>query len=282
MDTQAKIPKKLAIINDLTGYGRCSHAVAIPVVSVMGVQACPVPTSVFSNHMAFPIWHKTDYTPQLQEYLACWEELDLRFDGVLCGFLGNTSQVSILSAFMESQKKKGSPLIVLDPVMGDHGKLYSSVPASYTEDLKKLLAYADILTPNLTEACLLTGTPFPDCLPGEAALLEMAEKLHGMGPSKVVITGLSANGLFHNFVSESTGRPFHALYTTKAGGPSRPGTGDLFASIVAADALNGVSFSESIQKAADFVRICTEGSAAANLPIREGVCFENYLGKLLT
>lgn len=281
MNTRTQISKKLAIINDLTGYGRCSHAVAIPVVSVMGVQACPVPTSIFSNHMAFPIWHKDDYTPHMQAYLDCWEEMALHFDGILCGFLGNTEQVSILANFMEKQKERGQTLVVLDPVMGDHGRHYSSVPASYTEDLTALLPYADILTPNLTEACFLTGTPFPQALPGEDFLCRMAEKLHQMGPDRIVITGITEKGFFHNFVSQHTPEPFHALYTTRAGGPSRPGTGDLFASIIAADALNGVPFTDSVQKAADFVRICTEGSAAAGIPIKEGVCFENYLGKLL-
>lgn len=281
MHNTNSVPKKLAMINDLTGFGRCSLAVAVPVVSVMGVQACPVPTSLFSNHMAFPIWHSDDYTPHMQDYLDCWEKLHLHFDGILCGFLGNTAQAAILSRFMEQQKAAGGSTIILDPVMGDHGKLYSSITPAYFDAMKELLKHADIITPNLTEACFLTDSPFPDRLPDTVFLASIADKLHALGPSRIVITGLYENSFYYNYLSVL--QPSHAkkLYTTQAGGPSRHGTGDLFASIIAADALNGVPFGASVKKAAEFVRICTKGSAAANIPIEEGVCFEKYLDRLL-
>ncbi|MGN1148321.1 MAG: pyridoxamine kinase [Lachnospiraceae bacterium] len=269
------------MINDFTGYGHCSHAVAIPVVSVMGVQACPVPTAIFSNHMAFPTWHKYDYTPHMQDFLAAWEQLHLHFDGILCGFLGQAKQAAILASFMEKQKQEGRSLVILDPVMGDHGKLYSSVQTDYFHAIKHLLKYADIITPNITEACFLTDTPFPQDQPDETILSTIADKLHAMGPDRVVITGIAANGFFHNYISMMKPVSSKSMYTAKAGGPSRPGTGDLFASIIAADALCGVSFEASVKKAADFVRICTEGSAAANIPINEGVCFEKYLSELI-
>ncbi len=277
MNPHAKVPKKLAVINDFTGYGRCSHAVAIPVVSVMGIQACPVPSAVFSNHMAYPHWHKMDYTPYLPEYFACWEKLNLHFDGILCGFLDNEDQVLILADFMEKQKRAGETIVILDPVMGDSGTCYSSVSPAYADSLKKLLPLADIITPNLTEACLLTDTPYPESMPDNDFLSKTAEKLHAMGPSKLVITGITQENNFHNYFSTLTPSRQEAIYTTEAGGPSRPGTGDLFASIIAADALNGTPFEVSVKKAADFVRTCTEGSAAAGIPIRDGVCFENYL-----
>ena len=114
----------------------------------------------------------------------------------------------------------------------------------------------------------------------EAGLIivkEMAEELHHFGPGKVVITGLQNGDRFYNFVSTPDGAE---LISSKAGGPSRPGTGDIFASILSADALKNVPFTESVKKAAEFVRICTEGSAALNIPIKEGVCFENYLSLL--
>lgn len=299
---KVKTPKKLAIINDLTGYGRCSQAVAIPVVSVMGVQACPVPTAIFSNHLAFPTWHKYDYTSHLEAFFTAWEELSLCFDGCLCGFLGSTAQAAILSSFLEKQKMSGQTKVILDPVMGDHGRLYSSVGMDYLAAVKELVKYADILTPNLTEACLLTDMAYPEGLPDDALLHDIVEKLHRMGPKQIVITGITEEGLFHNYISsrEVTASDSHVLspvtsdvpyptgntlqasmYTVKAGGPSRPGTGDLFSSIIAADALQDVPFTNSVKKAADFVRICTEGSAAADIPINEGVCFENYLSLLI-
>ncbi|HKM33935.1 MAG TPA: bifunctional hydroxymethylpyrimidine kinase/phosphomethylpyrimidine kinase [Lachnospiraceae bacterium] len=271
--------KKMALISDLTGYGRCSLAVALPVVSVLGIQACPIPTAIFSNHLAYPFWHKDDYTPHIQDYLSCWDKLHFSFDGILCGFLGNGKQADIHAVYIEKQKKDHQSLFILDPVMGDHGKLYSSVTLDYSSAIKTLLPYADILTPNLTEACFLTDTPFPDKMPNLSFLASMTEKLHALGPAKIVVTGLYENGYYHNYIWQAGREP--VICTTKAGGPSRPGTGDLFASIIAADALNQIPFSDSVKKAAEFVRICTEDSAACDIPINEGVCFERNLKYLI-
>ena len=297
-----KLPK-LAVINDLTGFGHCSLAVAIPIISVMGVQACPVPTGIFSNHMAFPEWHYTDFTPEMSSYLSVWERLSLSFDGISCGFLGNEALIPALSGFFKHQKETYGTCILLDPVMGDHGKAYSSVMPSYQKALTGLCSLADILTPNLTEACFLTGTAYPEelltALSGLSAvsstllsglsdasgrlepllslLSGMAAKLHGMGIGKVVITGIKIGNFFGNYVSVSGSGE---LLFSPAGGPSRPGTGDIFAAILSADAVKGIPFTDSVKKAAEFVRICTDGSAALNIPIVEGVCLEQYLSLL--
>ena len=303
-------PFKMAMINDLTGFGHCSLAVAIPIISVMGVQACPVPTGIFSNHMAFPEWHYTDFTHEMSSYLSVWERLSLSFDGISCGFLGNEALIPTLSGFFRQQKDTYGTCILLDPVMGDHGRAYSSVTPSYQKALTGLCSLADILTPNLTEACFLTGTAYPEKLltalsaskavalnvpavsgallsglsdasdrsePLLSLLSGMAAKLHGMGIGKVVITGIKIGNFFGNYVSVSGSGE---LLFSPAGGPSRPGTGDIFAAILSADAVKGVPFTDSVKKAAEFVRICTEGSAALNIPIVEGVCLEQYLSLL--
>lgn len=314
-------PFKMAIINDLTGFGHCSLAVAIPIISVMGVQACPVPTGIFSNHMAFPEWHYTDFTREMSSYLSVWERLSLSFDGISCGFLGNEALIPTLSGFFRQQKETYGTCILLDPVMGDHGRAYSSVTPSYQKALTGLCSLADILTPNLTEACFLTGTAYPEELltalssskavalnvpavsdallsglsgasdallsglsgasdrlqPLLSLLSDMAAKLHAMGIGKVVITGIKIGNFFGNYVSASGSGE---LLFSPAGGPSRPGTGDIFAAILSADAVKGVPFTDSVKKAAEFVRICTEGSAALNIPIVEGVCLEQYLSLL--
>ena len=303
-------PFKMAMINDLTGFGHCSLAVAIPIISVMGVQACPVPTGIFSNHMAFPEWHYTDFTHEISSYLSVWERLSLSFDGISCGFLGNEALIPTLSGFFRQQKDTYGTCILLDPVMGDHGRAYSSVTPSYQKALTGLCSLADILTPNLTEACFLTGTAYPEELltalsaskavalnvpavsgallsgqsdasdraePLLSLLSGMAAKLHAMGIGKVVITGIKIGNFFGNYVSVSGSGE---LLFSPAGGPSRPGTGDIFAAILSADAVKGVPFTDSVKKAAEFVRICTEGSAALNIPIVEGVCLEQYLSLL--
>lgn len=303
-------PFKMAMINDLTGFGHCSLAVAIPIISVMGVQACPVPTGIFSNHMAFPEWHYTDFTHEMSSYLSVWERLSLSFDGISCGFLGNEALIPTLSGFFKQQKDTYGTCILLDPVMGDHGRAYSSVTPSYQKALTGLCSLADILTPNLTEACFLTGTAYPEELltalsaskavalnvpavsgallsgqsdasdraePLLSLLSGMAAKLHAMGIGKVVITGIKIGNFFGNYVSVSGSGE---LLFSPAGGPSRPGTGDIFAAILSADAVKDVPFTDSVKKAAEFVRICTEGSAALNIPIVEGVCLEQYLSLL--
>lgn len=301
-------PFKMAMINDLTGFGHCSLAVAIPIISVMGVQACPVPTGIFSNHMAFPEWHYTDFTHEMSSYLSVWKRLSLSFDGISCGFLGNEALIPTLSGFFKQQKDTYGTCVLLDPVMGDHGRAYSSVTPSYQKALTGLCSLADILTPNLTEACFLTGTAYPEELLTDASgsllsglsgasgtlfsgqsdasdrsepllslLSGMAAKLHAMGIGKVVITGIKIGNFFGNYISVSGGGE---LLFSPAGGPSRPGTGDIFAAILSADAVKGVPFTDSVKKAAEFVRICTEGSAALNIPIVEGVCLEQYLSLL--
>ena len=271
--------------------------------------------------MAFPEWHYTDFTHEMSSYLSVWERLSLSFDGISCGFLGNEALIPTLSGFFRQQKETYGTCILLDPVMGDHGRAYSSVTPSYQKALTGLCSLADILTPNLTEACFLTGTAYPEKLltalssskavalnvpavsgalpsgqsgasgtlfsglsdasdraePLLLLLSGMAAKLHGMGIGKVVITGIKIGNFFGNYVSVSGSGE---LLFSPAGCPSRPGTGDIFAAILSADAVKGIPFTDSVKKAAEFVRICTEGSAALNIPIVEGVCLEQYLSLL--
>ena len=284
-----RIPPKIAVINSFAGYGRCSLTEALPIISAMGVQACPVPTSVFSNHTGFPTYYKMDLTRQTADYLAQWNALGLVFDGIYCGFLGEKEQIPIVASFLKKQRQKGNPVVLVDPVMGDHGKTYKTVTPDHCSALKELVALADLITPNITEACILTDRPYHDCCWREDELHRLCGELHAMGPKKVAVTGLrqkSAQGCyddFLNFISEqrpadSTLRTMRTV--TPMAGPSRHGTGDIFASILAADAVLGTAFADSVKKAADFVGLCIRGSDELDIPEPDGVCFENYLGML--
>ena len=271
---------RLAMINDIAGFGRCSTTVSLPVISVMKVQVCPVPTSVLSNHLGFPLCHFDDYTSHMRDYIKVWNELGLTFDGLYCGFLGNEEQIDIVREFVEMFRP---PLFLLDPVMGDHGRAYSSITKTHVQKMKKLLPLADIITPNITEACLLTGTPWKD---GEWTMQELSglcERLASLclkdsvGAS-IVITGIRQGDSLVNFLWDD------GVYTTVAtpiAGASRPGTGDIFASILAADAVRGETLLSSVQKAANFVGLCIAGSEKAGTPVQEGVVFEKYLAALL-
>ena len=271
---------RLAMINDIAGFGRCSTTVSLPVISVMKVQVCPVPTSVLSNHLGFPLCHFDDYTSHMRDYIKVWSELGLTFDGLYCGFLGNEEQIDIVREFVEMFRP---PLFLLDPVMGDHGRSYSSITETHVQKMKELLPLADIITPNITESCLLTGTPWKD---GEWTMQELSvlcEKLASLClkdsvSASIVITGIRQGDSLVNFLWDD------GVYTTVAtpiAGASRPGTGDIFASILAADAVRGETLLTSVQKAANFVGLCIAGSEKAGTPVQEGVVFEKYLAALL-
>lgn len=271
---------RLAMINDIAGFGRCSTTVSLPVISVMKVQVCPVPTSVLSNHLGFPLCHFDDYTSHMRDYIKVWSELGLTFDGLYCGFLGNEEQIDIVREFVEMFRP---PLFLLDPVMGDHVRAYSSITETHVQKMKELLPLADIITPNITEACLLTGTPWKD---GEWTMQELSglcEKLASLClkdsvSASIVITGIRQRDSLVNFLWDD------GVYTTVASpiaGASRPGTGDIFASILAADAVRGETLLSSVQKAANFVGLCIAGSEKAGTPVQEGVVFEKYLAALL-
>lgn len=266
---------RLAMINDIAGFGRCSTTVSLPVISVMEVQVCPVPTSIFSNHLGFPVCHFDDYTPHMREYLHAWQTLELTFDGLYCGFLGSVEQFAIVEEFLSTFQPK---LFLLDPVMGDHGKAYSTITEEYCQCMKRLISHANIVTPNITEACLLTNTSYKENHWTDYELYELCRKLSEICPGKIVITGLRDSSSFLNYIWESGNR---STCITPVTGSSRPGTGDLFASILAADALHHRDFSSSVKKAADFVALCIRGSEEAGTPIQEGVIFEKYLRYLM-
>ena len=281
---------RLAMINDIAGFGRCSTTVSLPVISVMKVQVCPVPTSVLSNHLGFPLCHFDDYTSHIRDYINVWKELGLTFDGLYCGFLGNEEQIDIVREFVEMFRP---PVFLLDPVMGDHGKAYSSITETHVQKMKELLPLADIITPNITEACLLTGTPWKErewTLPELSGLCERLTEIcqrasvtsgevsDGSDGASIVITGIRQGDSLVNFLWDD------GVYTTVAtpiAGASRPGTGDIFASILAADAVRGETLLTSVQKAANFVGLCIAGSEKAGTPVQEGVVFEKYLAALL-
>ena len=206
-----RIPKKIAMINDIAGYGRCSTTVSLPIISAMQVQVCPVPTSIFSNHTGFPVHFMHDCTDILPEYLEKWRELELTFDGIYCGFLGSVTQIGIVKDFLASQTGNAGhsrisadgnrPIVILDPVMGDHGRAYRTITPQHCEEMKELLTMADIITPNITEACLLTGAAYRESGWTAEELKELTEKLHSMGPDKIVITGMQDGDDFVNFIS---------------------------------------------------------------------------------
>lgn len=270
----ASMPR-LAYINSFAGFGRCSTTIALPVISAMQVQVCPIPTSILSNHLAFPLVQHYDYTPHMPEYIQVWEQLGLSFDGLYCGFLGNAEQIHAVEAFLAHFKPA---VFLLDPVMGDRGKLYSSITPSHCEAIRALLSRATLITPNITEACLLTDTPYTGENLTQSELDALCGKLSRFCSGQIVLTGITTDTTVSNYVWE---QGQGTLITLPLAGTPRHGTGDLLASVLAANALQGKNLADSVRQAADFIVTCIRGSDKMQLPPLEGIAFEKYLYQLI-
>lgn len=275
---QTYTQKKIAVINDLSGYGRCSLTVAIPILSAMGIQCCPVLTAILSNHTEFPVYFFDDYTDKMRAYAGKWQELGLTFDGISTGFLGSMEQIAIVTDLVEMLSKEDTEVFV-DPVMGDHGILYATYTEEMCEEMKNLVGLADVVTPNVTEACILTDTPYKETGWTRRELLNMAMMLRLMGAKSVVITGVREGNFYTNVVL-GRGMREAEFVKVKSGGGQRPGTGDVFSSVLAGAVLNGKSLRDSVEQASRFVKDCIIKSDELEIPHANGVCFEEILGRL--
>lgn len=269
--------KKIALINDVTGFGRCSIAVSLPIISALKVQCCFIPTAILSNHTGFNNFFFEDYTPKMREYVNNWETLGLNFDGICTGFLGSKEQIKIVVEFLEKFKTKDN-IVLIDPVMGDYGKLYSTYTDEMCKEMQNLIKYADVLTPNLTELCRLLDLAYPSQTPSHEELHMLCKKLSLQGPKKIVITGLQRQGLIENFIFESD-KPYSVIKVEKIG-IDRSGTGDVFSSIVSASIVKSESLYSSVEKATTFISKCLKFTTELDLPENQGVCFEEFLTEL--
>lgn len=267
---------KIANINDISGFGRCSVAVALPVISRLGVQCCPLPTAIFSNHTGFPSFFHCDFSDQMEAYMAEWEKLSLTFDGILTGFLSSVRQIDFVSSFIK-RFSTFDTRVVVDPVMGDYGQLYRTYTDELATAMRALLPLADIITPNLTEACYLAGKDYQSDI-SESQLRQLACTLSSMGPKKVVITGVEAGEWMISYCYEHGGAEH--LVKTRRVDSRRSGAGDIFSAIVAAGAVKGVTFEKSVTVASDFVRACVLASENLGIPVTDGLAFETIIDKL--
>lgn len=267
-----RVPRA-ACINDISGFGRCSLTTALPVLSVMGVQACPAPTAVLSKHTGFSEFSFTDLTDALPHYFETWRDLD--FDWIYSGFLGAVGQIETVRAFFKAQKEKHPGVrILLDPAMGDGGRRYSTYTQEMCDAMRGLVAEADVITPNLTEVSLLTGLPY--C--GEAVTLSeaetMAERLMALGCGAVVITGIVREDAIGNLTYDGRDAHFLSVHRTES---LFSGTGDLFASVLCGALAHGLSLNAAAKIAGDFISEVTQYTLKQGTPVEEGVLFEPLL-----
>lgn len=271
---------RVAAIHDMSGFGRCSLTVAMPILSAMGIQCCPLPTAFLSTHTGgFQGFTFLDMTDELPKVAAHWKSLGLDFQAVYSGFLGSERQISIVADFIRDFRGKGT-LAVIDPVMGDHGEVYQTYTPAMCAGMARLAELADVITPNLTEAALLLGVPYTDLPSGESGCREIAERLSLDGRRSVVLTGASTAPELTGAMcfDARTGRT-EAVQTRRV--PQEfHGTGDVFASVLTGALVQGASLPQAARQAVDFVRACAERTAKAGIPMREGVEFESLLGLL--
>lgn len=277
--------KKVAAIHDLSCFGRCALTVICPALSAMGTQVVPLPTCLLSSHTGgFTDMYFRDLTDAMVETADHFDRLDLRFDAIYTGFLGSAEQIALVKRFVEKFSQKDT-LVFIDPVMGDGGELYSTYTEELMNGMSELCHNAHVITPNLTEACFLTGVEYKNTASMSEDELDsyiglLAKKLACTGAQKTVITGIhkGEDTLRVCGIDNVTGRLFG--YDVDRIHKNYPGTGDLFACVLLGSLLRGDGFERSIKFAADYTRDVMEYSSRFPTPEREGVAFEGMLGRL--
>jgi pyridoxine kinase len=273
--------KRVAAIHDLSGFGKASLNVVIPILSSMKIQVCPVPTAILSTHTGgFENYTFLDLTDYMKEYINHWKTLDISFDAIYSGFLGSEKQIDIVSDFIDYFSKNNESLVVVDPVMGDDGVLYPTITADLVNQMRKLISKSEVITPNFTEACFLLGEHYREYVNLDI-LKKWLKALSKSGPKIVIITsvpekdstrtGVVAYNSYDDRYWKVTNRHIRALY---------PGTGDAFTSVIVGSLLNGDSLSIAIDKATQFVIMSLKASYGYNYPKREGILLEKVLDTL--
>ena len=284
--------KKIAVLNDLSGMGKCSLTAAIPVISVMGIQACPLPTAVLSAQTGFPSYYCDDYTDRMDAIMEEWKKMDFYPDGIYTGFLADARQADKAVEFIEQFAKEDTKILI-DPVMGDNGEEYPIYTEALCEKMRFLVRRATVITPNLTEALLLlygaqrAHVLWKDLsLMDEERLLKFTEstgkELSKEFDTEVVITGIDLPAREnHQKIGNLICQDGNTTWVTAAKeGGSYSGTGDLFASVLSAGMVKGMDTVDSVRKAVKFLSKGIHDAVLEGTDRNEGICFERYLSEL--
>lgn len=276
-----KRQKRVAAVHDLSGFGKCSLTVALPVLSAAGIETSALPTAVLSTHTGgISGYTYRDLTEDMRPFIRHWKSLDLQFDALYSGFLSSFEQLDIVGAFFEEFKTKEN-LVLVDPVMADNGTLYKVFTPEFATGMKELCKQADIIVPNLTEAALLLGQPYNPGPYTHAYIEETLLRLSELGPEKIVLTGVY-------FQEEELGAATYDAHTNTTDfiavsriPGSYHGTGDIFASTVLAGLMNDFSLNEATRIAVRFTANSIMTTYLAGTDHRFGVNFEANIPGLL-
>lgn len=274
--------KKATVINDISGFGKCSLTATIAVLSVMGVQPCPMPTAVLTNQTGYKNHYCIDLTDELCHYKEMWSLNNESFDGIYSGYIADKRQVDIIFDFI-STFRKSNTVVLVDPVMGDNGRLYSAFSNETCKKVCSLARSADIITPNLTELCILTDTDFEElnshCESDDFLnrISDVAKGAFSHIEQKIVVTGIKKGKCLYNGVFTKQDCSF---VKAECHGGSFSGTGDIFASIVFASVVNGESLVSAVKKAVSFIEKATADTAKEPYDRNDGINFEKFLYQL--
>ncbi|WKT76864.1 pyridoxamine kinase [Lysinibacillus fusiformis] len=279
--------KKVAVIQDMSSFGKCSLTAAIPVLSVMGAQAVPLPTAILTAQTGYSSFYCEDLTSKMDYFVDEWSKLGASFDGIHTGFVTGKEQIDNIFRFLGVFHSTDTTLLV-DPVMGDHGEVYKMFTGDLLERMKELVKCADIITPNVTECCLLTGLSFERLQSYQheidyiQALEEAGQQLQQTTGGNVIITGLNppvveGKRYVGNMFIDAN-RSFHSIRDYN--GESYSGTGDLFASVIMGGMMRGQDLVESMKLAETFLAAAIEATSKEQVPREAGVHFEQFLRML--
>lgn len=266
---------RVAAIHDLSGLGRCSLKVILPVLAAMGVEPCPVPTAVLSSHTGgFGEPELCDLTAFVGQLMRHWKQLETPLDCIYSGFLADPAQASQVGAFFEAWP---DALAVVDPVLGEDGRRYRTCTPALADSMRALVAKADLITPNLTEACILLRAPYDTASLGRDRARSLLVRLSELGPERVVVTGVQVEpGRPENVGYD---RPNNAFWRVSCGfvPVNYPGAGDVSAAVLVGGLLTGDSLPLAMARATRFTQIAASTAYGYNTPRREGVLLEKAL-----
>lgn len=276
--TENKAPKTCLAIHDLAGLGKCSLTIAMPILSAAGVATSILPTSLFSNHTAFPSHHKTDLTDSMLPIARKWREFGMKFDAIYVGYLSDVKQVEIVTEII-SMLRHENTLVVVDPVMGDNGKLYRSITPEMAAGMKKLCQRADVIIPNLTEACAMLDLEYREGPYDKEYIENVLTEIKTLGAKYSVLTGVW-------FRDEEIGSTAidREEETSFSFAPRQEGhfhgTGDIFASVLTAALVKGKDIKTAMDAAAEFTADSIRNTVEAGTDRLLGVIFEPELPTL--
>lgn len=245
--------KRVATIQDISCFGKCSLTVALPIISAIGVETAIIPTAVLSTHTGgFSGFTFRDLTEDIDKIREHWKSIDLDFDVIYTGYLGSFEQIEKVREFLKAFKNDNN-ISLIDPAMGDNGRLYTGFTPEFALEMGKLCSVADVIVPNLTEAAFMLGEEFVGEDYDKEYILSLLKRLSGLGAKNIILTGISYEKGKIGAVTYSAGTEEYNEYFTDKIGDSFHGTGDIFASVCAGFLARGLSIEESSRLACDYV-----------------------------